>query len=137
MDNNLTIDNNLQDDIDLNQDHAVLKQDNSEEDIGQSQEIIVEDWSDLQYYCSLNDEDYVLKLKENTNYYPNDPSDSSNQIIVNNNVKIIGSSGAYIGDASANARNITYTAIKVNDNSGIGIALQNVTFKWINTKLSA
>ena len=52
MDNNLTIDNNLQDDIDLNQDHAVLKQDNSEEDIGHSQEIIVEDWSDLQYYCS-------------------------------------------------------------------------------------
>ena len=133
MDNNLTIDNNLQDDIDLNHDHVGLKQDNSEEDIGQSQEIIVEDWSDLQYYCSLKDDDYVLKLKENTNYYPNDPSDSGNQIIVNNNVKIIGSAGAYIGDASTNARNIAYTAIKVNDNSGIGIALQNVTFKWIGT----
>ena len=131
--NNLTIDNNLQEDIDLNQDQSILTHDVSQEDIGQSQEIFVEDWSDLQYYCSLNDKDYVLKLKENTNYYPDDPSDSSNQIIVNNNVKIIGSSGAYIGDASANARNITYTAIKVNDNTGIGIALQNVTFKWIST----
>lgn len=133
IDNNQTIDSDSQGVIDLNQNQNVLKQDNAEEDMGQSQEIVVDDWADLQYYCSLSDDNYVLKLKENTNYYPNDPSDSSNQIVVKNNVKIIGSQGAYIGDASPNARNIAYTAIKVNDNAGIGIFLQNVTFKWIST----
>ncbi len=96
--------------------------------------ITVENWDDLQYYCSLKDKDYVLKLKENTNFYPSNTSDSSNQIIVNNNVKIIGSSGAYIGDESPQARNIEYTAIKVNDDAGIGITLENITFKWISTR---
>ena len=42
-----------------------------------SEEITVNDWNDLQYYCSLTDKDYVLKLKENTNYYPDSVSDSS------------------------------------------------------------
>ena len=76
-----------------------------------SEEITVNDWNDLQYYCSLTDKDYVLKLKENTNYYPDSVSDSNYQIIVKNNVKIIGNSGAYIGDTSPNAGNITYTAM--------------------------
>ena len=98
-----------------------------------SNEVIVNDWEELQYFCSLNDKDYTLKLKENTNYYPSDVSDSNGQIIVKNNVKIIGSEGAYIGDVSPQAGNIEYTAIKVADDSGIGITLENVTFKWIGT----
>jgi hypothetical protein len=104
-----------------------------QEVIEESQEVVVDNWDDLQYYCSLDDQDYVLRLKENTNYYPTDASDSSYQIVVNNNVKIIGNEGAYFGDTSSNPRNITYTAIKVNDNSGKGIFLQNVNFKWIST----
>ncbi|MBR3139450.1 MAG: Ig-like domain repeat protein [Methanobrevibacter sp.] len=99
-----------------------------------SEEITVNDWNDLQYYCSLTDKDYVLKLKENTNYYPDSVSDSNYQIIVKNNVKIIGNSGAYIGDTSPNAGNITYTAIKTDDDSGVGITMENVTFKWIGTR---
>ena len=98
-----------------------------------SNEVIVNDWEELQYYCSLNDKDYTLILKENTNFYPSDVSDSNGQIIVKNNVKIIGSEGAYIGDVSPQARNIEYTAIKVADDSGIGITLENITFKWIGT----
>ncbi|MBR4448364.1 DUF1565 domain-containing protein, partial [Methanobrevibacter sp.] len=96
-------------------------------------EIIVEDWDELNYYCSLNDKNYNLKLKENTNYYPTNPSSDDYQIIIKNNVTITGSSGAYIGDASPNARNINYAPIKVLDKSGIGITLQNITFKWIST----
>lgn len=98
-----------------------------------SDEVIVNDWEELQYYCSLDDKDYTLKLKEDTNYYPSDVSDSNGQIIVKNNVKIIGSEGAYIGDDSPQARNIEYAAIKVADDSGIGITLENITFKWIGT----
>ena len=90
--------------------------------------IIVEDWDDLKYYCSLNDKNYNLKLKENTNYYPTNPASDNDQIVIKNNVTITGSSGAYIGDASPNARNISYAPIKVGDKSGIGIMLQNITF---------
>ena len=39
-------------------------------------EIIVSDWDELQYYCSLTDKDYTLKLKEDTNFYPSDFKDS-------------------------------------------------------------
>uniref|UniRef100_UPI0038688382 DUF1565 domain-containing protein n=1 Tax=Methanobrevibacter sp. TaxID=66852 RepID=UPI0038688382 len=95
--------------------------------------IIVEDWDDLKYYCSLNDKNYNLKLKDNTNYYPTNPASDNDQIVIKNNVTITGSSGAYIGDASPNARNISYAPIKVADKSGIGIMLQNITFKWIST----
>lgn len=98
-----------------------------------SDEVTVNDWEELQYYCSLNDKDYVLKLKEHTNYYPSDVSDSNGQILVKNNVKLIGSEGAYIGDSSPQAGEIGYTAIKVADDSGIGITLENITFKWIAT----
>ena len=52
-------------------------------------EIVVENWDDLQYYSSLNDKDYTLRLKENTNYYPSDPTDSSYQVVFNNDVTII------------------------------------------------
>ena len=67
----------------------------------ESDEIVVNDWDELQYYCSLTDRDYTLKLKEDTNYYPSNPSSSTNQIKINNNVKIIGASGAYVGDESS------------------------------------
>ena len=103
--------------------------------VGEQSEIItVDDWDDLQYYCSQSDKSYVLKLKENTNFYPTDPSDESYQIQVNNNVTILGSSGSYFGDSSSNARAIGYLAIGVPENSGFGITLKGVTFKWISTK---
>ena len=101
---------------------------------GQSEVITVDDWDNLQYYCSQSDKNYVLKLKENINFYPTDPTDESYQIQVNNNVTILGSSGAYFGDSSPNARNINYLAINVPENSGFGITLKGVTFKWISTK---
>ena len=98
-----------------------------------SDEVVVENWEELQLYSSYKDKNYVLKLKENTNYYPKDPSDVSNQIILNNNVTILGASGAYIGDSSPNARNINYAAMLVPDNNGVGITVKNVLFKWIGT----
>lgn len=97
-------------------------------------EIEVETWDDIQYYSSLNDDNYVLKLKENTNYYPADPESVDCQIIFNNNVTIIGAEGAYFGDTSPNARNISYTAMKVSENSGNGITFKGITFKWIGTR---
>ena len=98
-----------------------------------SSEIEVDNWDDIQYYASLSDKNYVLKLKENTNYYPTNVASTDSQIIFNNNVTVIGSNGAYIGDSSPNPRNITYTAMKVPDNSGIGITFKGVTFKWISS----
>ena len=100
----------------------------------ESNEFVAENWAEIQYYSSLNDDNYVIKLKENTNYYPIDPASSDNQIVFNNNVTIIGAPGAYIGDSSPNARNITYAAMFVPDNSGVGITLKGVTFKWISTR---
>lgn len=105
------------------------------------EEIIVNDWDDLQYYCSLSDKDYTLKLKEDTVYYPSSFTDQNKQIKINNNVRIVGNSGAYFGDitpdagdyASSDSRYVTYTPIVVPDNSGISIALENVTFKWTHT----
>ena len=97
----------------------------------QSGEIVVNDWDELQYYCSLTDKDYTLKLKENTNYYPTNPKDSNGQIKINNNIKIIGSNGAYIGDNSSDARLISYTSIVVPDGNRKSLTLENITFKWI------
>ena len=111
---------------DLSEDNSILSQD--------SNEIEVETWDDIQYYSSLNDNNYVLKLKENTNYYPTDVESTDSQIIFNNNVTIIGADGAYFGDTSPDARNITYLAMKVPDNSGVGITFKGVTFKWIGTR---
>ena len=131
------------DDIDLNQTTDVLSVDLNQSSLESdfedaiveesSDAVIVNDWEDLQYYCSLSVKDYTLKLKENTNYYPSDVKDPNCQILVKNNVKIIGNDGAYIGDVSPQAGQIEYTAIKVADDSGIGITLQDVTFKWIDT----
>ena len=41
--------------------------------------IVVSTWDELQYYCSLKDQDYTLKLKDNTSFYPTDPNDSNYQ----------------------------------------------------------
>ncbi len=103
-------------------------------------EITVENWEELQYYCSLTDKHYTLKLKENTNYYPTNPKDSNYQIKINNNVKIIGSNGSYIGDSTpdggvyyeTDSRYITYIPI-IAESSNIDVTLENITFKWIHT----
>ena len=126
--------------LDLNQDFKdKLSEDNlqstSEDMIGDDSEpIVVENWDDLQYYCSLEDKDYVVKLKENTNYYPTNVSDANYQINIKNNIHIIGADGAYFGDVSPQAGKIEYTAIKVDDDNGIGVTLENIEFKWIATR---
>ena len=100
--------------------------------INSNEVIIVNDWDELQYYCAQTDKDYTLKLKENTNFYPTDPHNPSYQIKIKNNVKIIGSEGAYIGDSSPNVRNIMFVAFLVEDNSLYGsLNFENVTFKHI------
>ena len=106
--------------------------------------IVVNNWDELQYYCAQNDKDYTLKLKENTNFYPSNIRDNNQQIIINNNVKIIGSEGSYFGDTSQKELTwtgtsyagdfISYNPIVVPDNSKIGITLENITFKWILVK---
>ena len=108
--------------------------DNSNElQSSKSEEIIVNNWDELQYYASQTDKDYIVKLKENTNFYPTDASDSNCQIKVMNNFTILGSSGAYIGDNSSNPRAIKYTAIIVQDNVKAGLIIKDVEFKWIKT----
>lgn len=96
--------------------------------------ITVNDWDELQHYCSLEDRNYTLKLKENTNFYPLDGENSSYQIVIRNNVTILGSEGAYIGDSSPDARFISYAPMLTEDDSGIGVHLENLTFKWIATR---
>ncbi len=101
--------------------------------------IVVNDWNELQYYCSLTDKEYTLKLKENTNFFP-DPNNPNNQIKIYNDVKIIGSEGSYIGDNTNDAgkyndkdsRYIKYIPILV-EGSGIDVTFENITFKWIHT----
>ena len=105
--------------------HDSLKSSNS------NNPIIVNDWGELQYYCSLENKDYTLKLKENTNFYPNNPNDVNQQIKIKNNVKIIGSEGSYIGDNSSSINELRFVAILVEDNSLCGISLENITFKNI------
>ena len=117
----------------------------------ESDEIVVNDWDELQYYCSLTDRDYTLKLKENTNFYPKNPTDSNCQIKINNNVKIIGSEGSYFGDSSFHqcyipsdgnhyvlegGQFVTYNPIVVPDNNRKSLTLENITFKWIYCKYS-
>ena len=95
--------------------------------------IVVNNWDELQYYCTQTDKDYTLKLKENTNFYPTNPNNGAiSQIKVKNNVKIIGSEGSYIGDVSPDARRIEFVAFLVEDNSLYGsLNFENVTFKYI------
>ena len=132
---------------DINLDESDVLQVSSQDNLQSSDDIIVvNNWDELQYYCSLSDKDYTLKLKENTNFYPTDPDKPSYKIIINNNVKIIGSPGAYFGDVcqrNAYIKNghyvvddgkaIAYTAIIVPDNNRKGLTLENITFKWIYT----
>ena len=44
--------------------------------------IIVNNWGELKTYCEKTDKNYVLQLKENTNFYPENGDDISNQITV-------------------------------------------------------
>ena len=113
----------------LNQEE--INDDSSLQD-SESDIIEVENWDELQYYCSLKDKDYTLKLKDNTNFYPKSTSDSNYQIKVYNNVKIIGGNNSYIGDKSSIPSTISYTAIVVPDNYKSSICLENVTFKWVS-----
>ena len=100
--------------------------------------IIVNNWGELKTYCEKTDKNYVLQLKENTNFYPENGDDSSNQIIVRNNVTILGNAGAYIGDVSPKASTLFYTPISTPENSGISLKLVNLTFKFISvSKLSS
>lgn len=116
-----------------NQD-VILESSNHEgllEDV-QSNVIVVNDWDELQYYCSLKDDDYTLKLKENTSFYPTNPDDVNYQIKVYNKVKIIGSEGSYIGYNSSTAPSIKYAAIVVPDGYKSSVTMENVNFKWIS-----
>jgi len=115
-------------------DGNVFESDDNPAILEDDEEIIVNDWDELKYYCSLEDRNYTLKLKENTNFYPLDGENSSYQIVIRNNVTIIGSEGAYIGDSSPDAQFISYAPMLTEDNSGIGIHLENITFKWIATQ---
>ena len=121
----------ITDDV-LNQ--GEINDDSSQEVLQNSESDIIEvnNWDELQYYCSLKDKDYTLKLKDNTNFYPTKTFDSNYQIKVYNNVKIIGGNGSYIGDKSPNPSNIKYTAIIVPDGYKSSIYLENITFKWIS-----
>lgn len=127
----VTINNSIQDEISSSNEDRLCS---TCEDTLQSEEdfIVVNDWNELQYYCSQTDKDYTLKLKENTNYYPDDSNDANSQIRFKNNVKIIGSEGSWIGDSSPNAKNLMFLAMQVEDNEKIGITLENITFKWIS-----
>ena len=97
-------DNNYQEDelLESSFDSNDAVQDSQVDDV-----IEVDSWAELQYYCSLKDKDYTLKLKDNTNFYPTKTGDSNYQIKVYNNVKIIGGNGSYIGDSSLNPRTVT------------------------------
>ena len=106
--------------------------------------IIVSNWDELQYYCSLSDKDYTLKLKDDTNFYPSNLIDNNQQIKINNNVKIIGSPTSYFGSNSSygvkfNGSQVVagypigYTPIIVPDNNGKSLTLENITFEYIST----
>jgi hypothetical protein len=133
------LDDFQEEDDNYNHQDNVLKSTDSQESLHEddSDVITVNNWDELQYYCSLKDEDYTLKLKENTNFYPTNPKDSNYQIKVYNNVKIIGSNGSYIGDKSSNPATIQYASIVVPDGYKSSIYLENVVFKWISTSYSS
>ena len=128
VNNTLSEDDSIISDDVLNQEE--MPQDNLQD--SESDVIEVSNWDELQYYCSLKDKDYTLKLKDNTNFYPTKTSDSNYQIKVYNNVKIIGGNGSYIGDKSSNPSTIRYTAIVVPNGYKSSIYLENITFKWIS-----
>ncbi len=136
--------------IELNENNIIKMSNNDLNELSDnddSDEIVVNNWDELQYYCSLSDSDYTLRLKEDTNFYPSDPSDSNYQIRINNNVKIIGGSGAYIGDESSRnvyvaqgtynietGKFIEFTPIVVSDSVKKGVTFENIVFKWMYRK---
>ena len=124
---------------DSNLNNSNVLQASSQEVIQNDEDVIVvNDWNELQYYCAQTDKDYTLKLKENTNFYPQDPHDPIYQIKIKNNVKIIGSEGAYIGDEPQNVRDIRFVAFLIEDNSKVAsLNIENVTFKHIWVVYSA
>jgi len=92
----------LEETLNINDSEVVSSdnENNNQESLESTEDIVtVNDWDELQYYCSLSDKDYTVKLKENTNFYPSNPSSGSCQIKIKNNVKIIGSEGSWIGDS--------------------------------------
>ena len=92
---------NYHDETNLNDDYLQVS---SQEVISNDNEfIVVNNWEELQYYCTQSDKNYNLKLKENTNFYPSTPTDVNSQIKIKNNVKIFGSEGSWFGDSSPDA----------------------------------
>lgn len=132
------VNNTISDDVPIISNDVLSQEeiitDSSKEVLQDSESDVIEvsNWDELQYYCSLKDKDYTLKLKDNTNFYPTKTGDSNYQIKVYNNVKIIGGNGSYIGDKSSNPSPITYTAIVVPTGYKSSIYLENITFKWIS-----
>ena len=105
---------------------------NQESKLENDEEIIVEDWEDIKYYALKTDKNYVIKLKENTNYYPQDYAHGGS-IIIRNNLTILGNSGAYIGYATKNAPKIQFTPFRTEQDTKIGIVLDGVKFKYFST----
>lgn len=138
----LEIDNAiLEDSQDENSDLSQLSSSNEPKVEDSSDVIVVNNWEELKDYAGRTDKNYVVKLKENTNFYPNSLTSISDQIRINNNLTIIGSNGSYIGDntpnlkmvgdKALNGRFIQYAPIVVPDDNGVGVTVENVTFKWI------
>ena len=122
-------------------DSSCLSATDDDRNLGDTSDVIVvNNWNELKYYAEKTDKNYVVKLKENTNFYPESLTSISNQIKINNNLTIIGSNGSYIGDSAPNyidesnpykGRCISYAPIVIPDNNGVGVTVENVTFKWI------
>ena len=124
----------LEETLNINDSEVVSSdnENNNQESLESTEDIVtVNDLDELQYYCSLSDKDYTVKLKENTNFYPSNPSSGSCQIKIKNNVKIIGSEGSWIGDSSSNSQKLMFLPIVVEDNARVSLTLDTVTFKWI------
>lgn len=94
--------------------------------------VYANNWNELKTYCEKSDKNYIIHLKENTNFYPDNGTDYSQQIIVKNNVTIIGSEGSYFGDTNPNPISIYYTPIVTEDDSKISLKILNTTFKWMD-----
>ena len=97
-------------------------------------EVNVNNWNELKTYCEKNDSNYIIHLKENTNFYPTNLNRSEGQIVINNNVTIIGNNGSYFGDTTPNPQSIKYHPILTRDNSNVSLKIINTTFKWIKTQ---